>query len=101
MRAQFSHGIALFLSASSYVFLKLESLLECCLAGTRAWIRGEAGGVLGAYVPVAPVSISSLVCDCEVGCSRCSKDAFRETAVEGKGVSGSVDGGRADEERSS
>lgn len=101
MRAQFSHGIALFLSASSYVFLKLESLLECCLAGARAWIRGDAGGVLGVYVPVAPAPISSLVCDCEAGCSRCSKDTFRETPVDGEGVSGSVDGGGADEVRSS
>lgn len=93
MRAQFSHGIARFLSASSYVFLKLESRLECCFAGAKACIRGDAGGVLGVYVPVPA---SSRVCDCEAGCSRCSKDALLETAVEGNGVSGRV--GRGAEE---
>lgn len=101
VKAQFSHGMARLRSASSYVFLKLESLLLCCLGGARACIRGEAGGVLGVYVPV-PASNIVCICVCEVGCSRCSKDAFLETAVEGRGVSGSV-GGSADEvdERSS
>ena len=91
-------------SASSYVFLKLESLLLCCLGGARACIRGEAGGVLGVYVPVPASNLGcdcDCDCDCEVGCSRCSKDGFLETALEWRGVSGSVGRGAEVDERSS
>lgn len=50
VRAQFSHGMARFLSDSSYVLLNPESLSRalrgiCPLFGASAAILGEAGGV--------------------------------------------------------
>lgn len=94
VRAQFSHGIARFLSDSSYVLLNPESLsLEllgiCVLFGANAAILGDAGGVWKGSCG----SLRSCVCGGIVslgfaGSLESSKDWFRDNSAEGSGVSG-------------
>ena len=68
VRAQFSHGIALFLSFSSYVFRKLESrrwmfgLLKVCPACNVA-ARGLSGGVSMIAVESCDLAWTSGHCD--------------------------------------